>query len=85
MKTVKQDLQLDKDYVLVEKSVLDVFFPNLGTEDVPDYHAVCLNNGVIGPLCPNNKNSICVMGNIERPRAFYHAWDGKNCWKCPCG
>jgi len=81
MKTKNQDLDIGEDFVSVPKEDLDVFFPHIEGQ----YHAVCLNNGIIGPLCKNNKDSICIMGSFERPRNFYHAWDGKNCWKCPCG
>lgn len=79
--TLNQDLQLDDDYIIVEKSRLDLYFPKIGEY----YRAICLNNGDIGPRCPNNVNSICVIEHKERPRRYYHAWDGKNCYKCPCG
>jgi len=78
---VNQNLDLDRDYVTVPKEELDVFFPFIDG----GYRAVCLNNGIIGPKCRNNQDSICVMICPERPRTLYHAWDGKNCWKCPCG
>jgi len=76
------DIKPLSEIVETFKDRLDVFFPKL-----PDgfYHAVCLNNGFIGPKCPNNIDSICTMACPERPRDFYHAWDGKNAWKCPCG
>ena len=79
--TINQDLTED-DICLVDKSVLDRFFPEtrLGI-----FQAICLNNGVIGAECPNNRNGLCVIEHPKRPRYFYHAWDGKNVYKCPCG
>lgn len=71
----------NEDFVMVEKKTLDIFFPKVGEY----FRAVCLNNGMIGPRCPNNDNSLCCIQCFERPRLFYHAWDGKNAWKCPCG
>jgi len=59
----------------------DVFFPLIDGF----YQAVCLYNGVIDKQCPNNQNSICLTCLKERPRKFYHKWDGRNAWKCPCG
>ena len=75
------DLNMSKDSVIVEKETLDTFFPKIGDF----FQAICLNNGVIGALCPNNKDSLCGIKCTERPRFFYHVWDGKNAWRCPCG
>lgn len=79
--TVKQDIDIDSDVVVTPKEYLDIFFPKIDIY----YRAICLNNGFIGPLCRNNKDSLCCIELLERPRDFYHAWDGKNAWKCPCG
>jgi len=60
---------------------LDVFFPEINGY----YQAVCLYNGYLDMKCPNNKDSLCLTKLTARPREFYHEWDGKNAWKCPCG
>lgn len=78
---VNQDIAIGSNYIVVKKEIFDIFFPKIGDY----YRAVCLNNGVIAPKCKNNIDSLCIMECIERPRDFYHVWDGKNCWKCPCG
>jgi hypothetical protein len=49
------------------------------------YHAICFYDGITDVECPNNKNGFCSMGCIDYPRAFYHDFDGRNAWKCPCG
>ena len=47
--------------------------------------AICLYNGLVAPLCPNNDDSLCREELLDYPRGFYHDFDGKNAWKCPCG
>ena len=66
------------EFLCVNKIALDIFFPEFVDGDRKYYRAVCLNNGFIRPLCPNNDHSLCVMECPERPRDFYHPWDGKN-------
>jgi hypothetical protein len=65
-----------------ELNELDVFFPFM--ED-GTCRAICLYNGVVADKCPNNIDSLCSTKLFERPRSFYHAFDGKNAWKCNCG
>jgi hypothetical protein len=77
-----QEIEIGSTVVTTPKEYLDVFFPQLSDGT---YRAVCLNNGFIGERCRNNLDSLCVMILLERPRDFYHYWDGKNAWKCPCG
>lgn len=72
---------IDFDLTNKEKKKLDVFFPKIGKY----YQAICLYNGVIGDLCPNNDNSLCTTKLTKKPRDLYHKWDGKNVWKCLCG
>jgi hypothetical protein len=78
----KKTISIGSDDVLCPKEYLDVFFP-----EMPDgtFRALCLNNGFTGTLCKNNNHSLCCMVLFDRPRDFYHYWDGKNAWKCPCG
>ena len=76
------DCENSKALILtVDPLTLDVFFP-MGYEGY--YHAICLYNGVVDDLCPNNHNSLCRTSLHERPRELYHDWDGRNAWKCPC-
>ncbi len=63
------------------EETLDVFFPKIGEY----YQAICLYNGVVDKICPNNKDSLCSTKLQEKPTNHYHLWDGKNAWKCPCG
>ena len=67
--------------ILNEKDQEDVFFPKIGEY----YQAVCLYNGVVDKKCPNNIDSLCSTRLHKRPKNFYHEWDGRNAWKCPCG
>jgi len=73
--------QPDLDLTDAEKKELDVFFPKINFL----YQAICLYNGVVAQLCPNNENSLCKTKHGSRPRNLYHKWDGKNAWKCVCG
>ena len=73
--------QPDFNLTKKERKKLDVFFPKINYT----YQAICLYNGVVDELCPNNKNSLCKTKNASRPRYAYHRWDGKNAWKCLCG
>lgn len=63
------------------KDKRDVFFPKIEGY----YQAICLYNGIIDIKCPNNQDSLCKTKLEERPRKFYHDWDGRNVWKCLCG
>lgn len=76
-----QELNIGSDKIVLLKSSLLVFFPKIGRY----YQAICLNNGFIGPRCPNNLNSICQIQHVEIPWDYLHEWDGKNVYKCPCG
>lgn len=80
--TLLQNLNIGSNIIQFPKEYLDVFFPRLkdGT-----YRAVCLNNGFVGTRCKNNNDGLCCIELFERPRDFYHYWDGKNAWMCPCG
>lgn len=80
-RTVNQNLT-EEDVCLVDKTALDKFFPEV---EPGIFQAICLNNGVIGVRCPNNNDGLCTIKHTKRPRYFYHPWDGKNVYKCPCG
>jgi hypothetical protein len=71
----------EEDMALTFQHELDVFFPKIGDF----YRAICLYNGAVAELCPNNENSLCKTLHPARPRDLYHPWDGKNAWKCNCG
>lgn len=82
MSVINQDLEMGQDFCTISKEILDKFFPETNPEI---FQAICLNNGVIGAKCPNNNNGLCIIRHTKRPRDFYHPWDGKNAYKCPCG
>lgn len=48
-------------------------------------HARCYYDGIFFPCCPCNDRGFCMMKLFDYPREFYHPFDGKNGWKCPCG
>ena len=66
---------------VIDPSVCDRYFPKIGEY----YQAICLYNGIIDKLCPNNEDCLCRTKLLERPVNHYHEWDGRNAWKCPCG
>jgi hypothetical protein len=47
--------------------------------------AICLYNGLQFEKCSCNQDSLCMTRLFDYPRMFYHDFDGKNVWKCPCG
>lgn len=59
----------------------DIFFTRINGFIRP----ICLYDGQIASRCPNNDDGLCSTKLLDYPRESYHDWDGKNCWKCPCG
>jgi len=79
--TQEQWESINTNQCVIDPACCEVFFPKIGEY----YQAVCLYNGIVDKICPNNIDSLCNTKLSERPINHYHEWDGKNAWKCPCG